>query len=508
MDIIWEEKGRPEQRGQEEGESLWVQNNPMRKRSKPQEDMEVEVAVIGAGLAGVLTAYHIKEEGIEVAVLEANTIGGGITKNTTAKISSQHGLIYRKLLLYSGEEKARLYAEANQHAIESYKEIINKHKIDCDYETLPSYIYSRNSIAKIYKEVEAAKKLGLPARFTRDTALPFKIEGAIRFDNQAQFHPIKFLNAISKNINIYENTRVTRIYNNGLIETEKGRVKAEKIIIASHYPFINRPGYYFLKLHQERAYLAALSGQQKDMPQLKGMYLDEDKKGYTFRSYKNMLIFGGAYHRTGKYQPLDAYVKLENAAKRWFPNTKLVYKWSTQDCMTPDSLPYIGLYSSKTPNIFVATGFNKWGMTGSMVAANMLKDMVVGIKNPYQKIYNPQRFMPLSCKEFVKDAAIVTVSLLAQGLKIPHDCLEKINKGEAGVIRYQGQRIGVYRESNDKYYYVSTKCPHLGCKLEWNQNEKTWDCPCHGSRFDYKGKLINNPATRNAFECHVKKRKN
>ena len=511
MNIIWQEKGSFEKLGQEEGKSLWGQeetskNSKGKIKGKLQEKIETEVVVIGAGLAGVLIAYHLQEEGVPVVVLESNKAGGGITKKTTAKISSQHGLIYRKLLLYSGEKKARLYAKANQDAISRYEEIITSLNIDCDYEVLPSYVYSLNNESKIRKEVDAARRLGLPATFTLDTSLPFKVKGAVRFDKQAQFHPIKFLNVLAEKLTIYENTRISKIYDNGLIETDKGSVKAKKIVIASHYPFINVPGYYFLKLHQERVYLTALKWSKSDMYKLDGMYLDENKHGYTFRNHKDYMIFGGAYHRTGKYQPLDAYVKLENAAKRWFPESEVAYAWSNQDCMTPDSIPYIGQYSTKTPNIYVATGFNKWGMTGSMVAANILKELIMGKKSPYEKVYKPRRLMLSGGKVFAQDAAIVTISLLAERLRISHDQIEQINKEGAGVIKHKGQRVGVYRDKDDKYYYVSTKCPHLGCKLEWNQNEKTWDCPCHGSRFDYKGKLISNPATRDVFDyCHQRK---
>lgn len=511
MNVLWEEIGEFKKTGQEEGESLWIQkdkdNNKVKLKGKLEERIETEVLVIGAGLAGVLTAYHLQEKGIPVVVLDINKAGRGITKNTTAKISSQHGLIYNKLLLYSGKEKARLYAKSNENAIKRYGEIIRELNIDCDFEVLPSYVYSINKEAKIQKEVDAAKKLGIAASFTKETSLPFKVKGAVRFENQAQFHPIKFLDALADKLTIYENTRVTKIYDNGLIETDKGSVKARKVVIATHYPFINVPGYYFLKLHQEREYLSALKWPANTaMPQLDGMYLDENKHGYTFRNHKDFMIFGGGYHRTGKYQPLDAYVKLENAAKRWFPESEVAYAWSNQDCMTPDSIPYIGQYSSKTPNIFVATGFNKWGMTGSMVAANILKDLIMGRENPYEKVYKPRRLMLSGGKVFVKDTAIITISLLAERLKISHDRLEQIKKEGAGVVKHKGQRVGVYRDKEDKYYYVSTKCPHLGCKLEWNQNEKTWDCPCHGSRFDYKGRVINNPASRDLFDVCMRKK--
>lgn len=519
MSILWKENGTFEESGIERGESLWIQKQyryPNGIDSEEKEkvvrptlsgDIDADVAVIGAGLAGILTAYHLQKQGIPVIVLECNEVGSGMTKNTTAKITSQHSLIYRKLLTYKGEERAWEYAMANQQAIDKYEEIIHDLQIDCDYEVTPNYIYTLDNELKIKQEVEAAQRLGLPASFTKETTLPFSVKAAIRFDHQAQFHPLKFLDAVAKNLTIYENTRVTEIHSDGLIKTNQGSVKAKKIVVATHYPFINVPGYYFIRLHQERSYLSALEAKEGDCYRLDGMYLDADPDGYTFRNYKDYLIFGGANHRSGQYQPVDAYAKLENTAKRWFPDSRIVYTWSNQDCMTPDDIPYIGGYSVRTPNIYVATGFNKWGMTSAMVSAMLISERIAGRDYEFRKVFNPRRLMLSGSRVLLKDAAIITISLLSEYLKVPHDNLKDIEKGKAGVIRHNGQRVGVYRESEDKYYFVTTKCPHLGCKLEWNQNELTWDCPCHGSRFDYRGNLINNPAMRDAFDSCQRRRK-
>ncbi|HWT73578.1 MAG TPA: FAD-dependent oxidoreductase [Mobilitalea sp.] len=517
METIWKENGTFDRSGNERGESLWIQKQyrfegqpEKEKTSRPplQSDISTEVAVIGAGLAGVLTAYLLQRRGISVVVLECKEAGSGITKNTTAKVTSQHSLIYHKLMMYKGEERAWEYGAANQKAIEKYEEIINLLKIDCDFQILPNYIYTLDDEMKIKQEVDAARKLGLPAMLTRETTLPFHVKAAIRFDHQAQFHPLKFLDAVAKDLKIYENTRVTELDTGGLIITDKGRVKAKSIVIATHYPFINAPGYYFFRMHQERQYVTALEGEDiNTKAKLDGMYLDADPNGFSFRNYKDYLILGSGNHRTGEYQPLDAYMKIEEAAKRWYPNANIKYTWSNQDCMTPDSIPYIGRYSAKTPNIYVATGFNKWGMTSSMVSAMIISDMIMGKDSEYHKVFCPQRLIFSGSRVFIKDAAIITKSLLSEHLKVSRDRLRDIEQGKAGTIMKDGQKIGVYRDNENKYYFVTTKCPHLGCSLEWNQNELTWDCPCHGSRFDYRGKLINNPAMRDVFDACQRKKK-
>ena len=524
MGILWKENGTFNKEGIERGESLWIQkqyrynkavsnkseDNKIKSetlRSSLKNDIRTEVAVIGGGLAGILIAYLLQSRGIPVVVLECRKVGGGVTKNTTAKITSQHDLIYKKLITYKGEQRAREYAMANQMAIEKYKEIIEELNIDCDFEVLPNYIYTLDNEQKIRQEVDAALRLGLPASFTKETNLPFKVKGAIKLDNQAQFHPLKFLDVIANKLEIYENTRVTQVNKNRLILTDGGSVKAKKVVVATHYPFINIPGYYFIRLHQERSYLTALEGISQDIQGLDGMYLDADPDGFTFRKYKEYLILGGGSHRVGKYQPPDAYADIEKAARKWYPNAKIKYTWSAQDCMTPDSVPYIGRYSVRTPNIYVATGFNKWGMSSSMVSAMIISDMITGKDNNHRQVFKPRRLMMSGSGAILKDAAIITISLLSEHLNIPHDRLKDIKKGKAGVIRHKGKRVGVYRDQDDRYYFVSTKCPHLGCKLEWNQNEMTWDCPCHGSRFDYRGKMINNPAMRDTFDsCRLRKK--
>lgn len=517
MNTIWKENGTVESTGQERGESLWIQKQfrydtqqakEQVQRPKLQTDITTDIAVIGAGMAGVLIAHLLQENGFSVVLLDYKEVGSGITKNTTAKISSQHNLIYHKLITTKGQERAWEYGAANQKAIEKFEEIIAQKGIDCDFQIQPSYIYSLDNEDRIKQEVEAARKLGIAAVLTKETTLPFPVKAAVRFDHQAQFHPLKFLDGLSKSLTVYEHTRITEVRDDGVVITEQGRIKANYIVIATHYPFINAPGFYFLRMHQERQYVIALEGEDiVKKAHLDGMYLDADPQGYSFRNYKDFLLLGGASHRAGKSNPPDAYTQLESEGGKWYPNAKVAYTWSNQDCMTPDSIPYIGRYAARTPNIYVATGFNKWGMTTSMVAAMIINDLIAGRKNEFQKVFYPRRLMFSGSKELIKDAAVVTINLLSEHLRITHDKIKDIGPGEAGTVLKDGMKIGVYRDKYDKYYFVTTKCPHLGCSLEWNPNELTWDCPCHGSRFDYRGNLISNPAMRDVFDACQRKRK-
>ncbi|HFK8301495.1 FAD-dependent oxidoreductase [Clostridium perfringens] len=458
--------------------------------------MKTDVLVIGAGIAGVLTAYMLKQKGRDVVLIDAAEIASGNTKNTTAKITSQHDLIYSKLIAEFGEEKARQYAKANELAIKKYKEIIEDKRIECDFEEKPAYVYSLNEVDVLKEEVEAAKNLGIDAEFVQEANLPFKINGAVKFNNQAQFNPLKFLKGISNELVIYENTRALEIKEN-LVVTSGGNITANNIVVATHYPIMNAPGYYFMKMHQERSYVLAL----ENTSEIDGMYIDLNKEGYSFRTYNNLLLLGGISHRTGENEEGGSYDELRKVAKRLYPKAKEKYYWSAQDCMTIDGIPYIGRYSSETPNIYVATGFNKWGMTSSMVSAMIISDMILEKENDFSEIFSPRRFdLSLSINNIANDLIETAKNFIAQKVYIPSSEIEHIKNGHGGIIEYNGEKVGVYKNKEGKEFFVSTKCTHLGCQLSWNSDELTWDCPCHGSRFDYKGRLIGSPATKDLVE--------
>jgi len=428
--------------------SVWSDVVKMPSFEKLRGEKKCDVLVIGGGICGILCAKFLQDANIDYILVEGDKIASGITKNTTAKITSQHGMIYSKLVRSAGYEKARMYFEANQKAVSEYEKICRD--IDCDFEKRASYIYSKTNRKRIEKEVATVEKLGFNADFSETDELPFETKGAVRFKNQAQFNPLKFIANIVSKLNIYEDTFIRDILP-GMAISDEGKIFAEKIIVATHFPFINKHGSYFIKLYQHRSYVSAYENAGK----ISGMYADENEKGLSFRQYGKLLLVGGGGHRTGKQG--GNWREINDFAKEKYAGAIRRYEWATQDCMSLDGIPYIGKYSARTPNLYVATGFNKWGMTSSMVAAEILRDMVFDKENEFSEVFSPQR-------------SILKPQVLINGFESTVNLLTP----------------------------TAPRCPHLGCSLKYNRAEHTWDCPCHGSRFERDGKLIDNPATGDA----------
>ena len=409
-------------------------------------DIKTDVLIIGGGMAGILCGYELKNRGVDCVIVEAREICGGITKNTTAKVTAHHGAIFDKMLNRFGVEKTALYFKAQQNAVEKIRRLCED--INCDFENQTSFVYSKNNKPKIEKEVLALNKIGCHAKFKDDVGLPFNIAGAVCVENQGQFHPLKFAYKIAADLEIYENTEVLDITSDGAV-TKNGKIKAEKIIVTTHFPFLNRHGFYFLKMYQHRSYVLGL----KNAPNVNGIYVDENDKGLSFRNYGDTLLLGGGGHRTGKNG--GGWRELREFAAKNYENAKEVCHFATQDCKTLDDIAYIGQYSKNTPSLFVATGFNKWGMTNSMVAAEILADLITDKPNEFAKVFTPSR------------------SILRPQLMI--------NVGETAV---------------NMLTPTAPRCSHLGCALKYNKQEHSWDCSCHGSRFASDGRVIDNPAKK------------
>ncbi|MDO5401904.1 MAG: FAD-dependent oxidoreductase [Eubacteriales bacterium] len=424
---------------------VWTETVQLPKFSELLGDCKTDVLIIGGGITGILCAYFMEKEGISYILVEADTICSGITKNTTAKITSQHGLIYDKLLRRFGRELTQRYLKLNESAIKEYGKICRN--IDCDFEYKDSYVYTSRSLEKIEKEIRALEILGYNAEFENQLDIPVDIMGAVRFHNQAQFHPLKFIAAIAEGLNIYEHTKVTELEKN-VAKTNHGNINADKIVVATHFPINNKHGAYFLKMYQSRSYVIAL----ENAGNVNGMYIDEDAKGMSFRNYDNLLFLGGGGHRTGKSG--GSWQVLREFADKYYPGAKERYAWAAQDCMTLDGIPYVGTYGKNTHGFYLMSGYNKWGMTSSMVAAQLINDLITKSENIGEALFNPHRTM-LRPQLFINGYEAVT-----------------------NIVRFADKR-----------------CPHMGCSLKWNKDEHSWDCPCHGSRFSENGELIDNPAT-------------
>lgn len=469
-------------------ESIWRKSCHIKDREPLEGEVSCDVAVVGAGMAGILTAHKLQKSGKQTVVVDAGRIAGGQTEHTTAKITSQHGLIYHKLIKTQGREKAWQYAMANEAAVGQYRSIIEKEGIDCEFEETFAYVYG-NDEGKLRAEAQTAARLGLPARFVGEVPLPIPASGAVCFDHQAQFHPLKFIQAIAEPLTIYENTAVRRVEETTLF-TDRGQVSAKQIVFACHYPFVNFPGMYFARMHQERSHVVAL----ENAPNLGGMFIGAESGSYSFRNYNGLLLFGGENHRTGENSRGGRYAALEEKAKELFPDSQVAARWSAQDCMTLDDIPYIGVYSSGQPNWFVATGFGKWGMSASMAAAMILRDMICEKPNPYCEVFDPGRFSAELIPQMAAEGKQSIKGLARRFLGNPEKTAGQIPAGHGGIVELDGEKAGVYKDENGSIYGVDIRCPHLGCELEWNPDEKSWDCPCHGSRFDYKGNLLDGPA--------------
>lgn len=428
-------------------QSVWFENINKPEFDSLDGNCETDVLIIGGGLAGILCAYMLEQKGVDYLLIEADRICNGVTADTTAKVTAQHGLIYDKIISKYGLEYAREYYNLNSNAVNIYRELCKKY--DCNFETNSAYIYSLEENEDIENEIEAYRAIGIPFDTVTQTPLPLDIYKAIRLDNQGQINPLELLFKISENLNIREKTKLINLDDTSA-ETDCGRIKYKRAVFTTHFPILNKHGLFSLKMYQDRSYVIALENAQD----VDGMYIDASGKGLSFRNYRNLLLLGGGSHRTGKKG--GSYTELLQFTKTHYPEATVKTQYATQDCMTLDAMPYIGQYSKNTPNLFVATGFNKWGFTSAMVAAELLCDMLTNenFTDESDQIFSPSR-------SIFHSQLAVNIFESFIGLILP----------------------------------TVPRCPHLGCALKYNKAEHSWDCPCHGSRFTEDGKLINNPAT-------------
>ncbi len=387
--------------------SLWIETTEKKAYPKLEKNVSCDVCIIGGGITGLTLGYLLFKKGISFKILERNEICSGVTANTTGKLTSQHGLFYNYLVTTFGKDTALKYLHSNEDAIVQIKNIIDNEKIDCDFEWQDSFVYTNDEkeLEKIKLEVKTLNELDFPAYFKEDLPLPFKTLGGIGFPKQAQFHARKYCLGLASSFkadSIYEHSKVVDVEknNNGYKTTcENGcEVSSKFVVVASHYPILNFPGFYFLKMYQDKSYIIAVDT-KTDV--FKGMYITSNTPVTSFRTAivngKRLLLVGGSDHKTGdtSVDIASSYSNLENFVKTLYPEAEILYRWSTEDCITLDKLPYIGCFSKFLPNVYVATGFKKWGMTTSYVAANSIFHEIIGNSLEYSSIYRATRFSPI-----------------------------------------------------------------------------------------------------------------
>jgi glycine/D-amino acid oxidase-like deaminating enzyme/nitrite reductase/ring-hydroxylating ferredoxin subunit len=472
-------------------------------------DIHVDVVIVGGGITGITSAYLLANEGLKVAVLEAGKLLNGTTGHTTAKITAQHDLIYDEFIHNFGKSKARLYYEANAEALSFIKKTVDQHQINCDFSKQDAYIYATTDqyARKLEKEAKAYENLGIDGGLVDTIPFDIEIQNGLVMKNQAQFHPLKYLAHLIQIITekgglIFENTTGVNIETGKqpTVLTRDGlRVTGSHVLSCSHFPFYEGLGFYSTRMYADRSYVLAAKT-KKAYPG--GMYLSADQPSRSLRSAtingEEMVLIGGESHKTGQGKDtLEHYKALEDFGQQIFGLDNILYRWSAQDLITLDKIPYIGEITSSQPNILIATGYRKWGMSNGTAAALLFRDMILDKKNVYQNLYTPSRFYAHpSLKNFLVENADVAAHLIKGKLELPAKSAGDLSNGEGAVITVDGHRKGAYKDEEGQLYIVDTTCTHIGCEVEWNNGDRTWDCPCHGSRFSYTGEVVEGPAEK------------
>ncbi|MDM5316283.1 FAD-dependent oxidoreductase [Fictibacillus sp. b24] len=494
-------------------EPIWRQNVNLPTYSSLSGDHESEVVVVGGGISGITTALLLAKEGKQVTLIEAGKIINGTTGHTTAKITSQHDIIYDRLISHLGLERASQYYRSNEFAGQLIHDLVKEHNIHCNYEPHDAYLFANTDqgVKKLNSEAEAYERLDIDGELVDQ--LPFNIphKKALVMRNQAHFHPIKYLTGLLKEmeslgVTIFENTTAEDITEDkedkkAVVLTSEGhKVKGDYVVCCTHFPFFDGLGFYFTRMMADRSYVLAVKTKD-EFPQ--GMYMGVDETSFSYRSIlqdgEKIVLLSGESHQTGQGIPTHQhYEALLKEAKKSLNLDRVLYRWSAQDLITLDKVPFIGKLTHKHDRIFVATGYKKWGMTTGTLAALIIRDSILGKENEFADLYKPQRFQadPSDIKQFVKENADVAKHFVSGKLDKPAKHPRSLKKDEGCAVTLDGERCGAYRDKNGELHIVDTTCTHLGCETEWNSGDRTWDCPCHGSRFSYEGAVVEGPAKK------------
>ncbi|UZD75186.1 FAD-dependent oxidoreductase [Bacillus siamensis] len=493
----------------EESASYWKATADIPSFPALTEDTECDVAVIGGGITGLTTAYELTKRGFRVAVIEADRILNGTTAGTTAKITAQHDFIYADLIQQIGLTSARLYFEAHLRAMEDMKQIIKDLSIDCRMIEQDAYIYTNteSGVKKIRSEQEAYTKLGIEHELVKELPVPVNCRLGLAMKNQAQFHPLLYGAALVKEMvksgaRIFEQTAAIDIKKEPqpeVVTKNRHGIKCRYIVCSSHFPFYDGGGLYAARMYASRSYVLAVKPKQA-YPD--GMFLSIDKPSrslrYTELNGEKLVLVGGESHKTGQGKEMsEHYEALKQFAEDTIGVESIPYHWSAQDLVTIDKIPFIGPISGDEEYIFAATGFKKWGMTSSALAAKLLADHIQNKKNPFSGLFIPSRFhADPGLKKLISYNADVAKHLISGKLERPDASPESLQPGEGKIVTVNGKRAGAYKDEKGCLHLVDTTCTHLGCEVEWNDGERTWDCPCHGSRFTPDGGVAEGPAIK------------
>jgi glycine/D-amino acid oxidase-like deaminating enzyme/nitrite reductase/ring-hydroxylating ferredoxin subunit len=506
--------------------SLWEEYKSRTGYPTLERNIETNVVIIGGGISGATCAYMLKKRGVTCVLLEAVAIAGGVTGNTTAKITSQHDLKLHNLIKRSGQNIAKMYAQANEKAIDFIESVVVENNIECNFKrTFACVVTEREDyIKKLEAEYNAAVKLGINADMQLNpefTALKnAAIEAGLKYYNQAQFNPMVYVQDLVKlfhggGCRVFENTRAVDITkeNGGRykVATDTGfTVTADYVVAATHFPFYDKRGLYFTKLYPETSYICSFTAKE-DFGE--GMFKTVEEDGYSLRSYthngENIILIAGEYHDTGKGGFTEKnYAALQKKAEALYQVNKFLCKWSAQDYATPDNLPYAGPVCRTMPNVYLMSGYDKWGMTNSTAAAKIISDIITNGESEFAPAYCPQRvfksFYTLG-NYLAKNIKIMATLIGGRLKRLPKR--SNIKRSESRLMTINGKRVGIYRDEQGVIHTVQSTCRHMGCQLYFNDAEKTWDCPCHGSRYDIDGRIIEGPATKDLKKYESKDKK-
>lgn len=487
--------------------ALWLDDTPSTDYPRLTGDRTFDVAVVGGGITGMTTALLLARDGMAVCLLDQGSIGTGTSGHTTAKVTSQHHLTYARLRVTHGSDGAAAYGAAMEAAKERIASLASE-GIDCDLRRRAAYVYAARSgeRALLESELRAAQDAGLPATLDDHVPLPFPTAGGLRFDNQVEFHARKYVLGLAERFvaaggEIFENTRALHVDESDgcVVHTDRGRISARHVVVATLLPFLDRGG-YFARAYATRSYAitARVSAGLPDAMLISALSPLRSIRSVPFRG-EELLMVGGEGHHLGSSKAVpERYEKLAEFARQHWNVVSFEHRWSAQDYSPADGVPYIGPLHFRSKRIHIATGFKKWGMTAGTVAAMLITDSITGRENEWAALFSSTRLKPIAGgPRFLTENARVGVRFFADRLLAPgRRDIQNLANGEGAIVSSNGHKVAGYRDDEGKLHAVSTRCTHLGCQVAWNAAERSWDCPCHGSRFTPDGEILNGPATK------------